>query len=70
MSDEDLHFILTKHSLIGRIKAFSLLFLPVAIAQGMEVGLEFVNLNYAGHLGDYKYLAGMGFSITSTNVLC
>ena len=36
----------------------------------MEIGLQFVNLNYAGHLGDSSYLAGMGFAITANNVLC
>ena len=35
----------------------------------METLIEFINLTYAGRLGQTKYLAGMGFSITAVHVL-
>ena len=46
------------------------LFAPVAISQFMEILIEFISLSYAGRLGETKYLAGMGFSITAINVMC
>ena len=46
------------------------LFAPVAISHSMEILIEFISLSYAGRLGQTKYLAGMGFSITVINVMC
>lgn len=59
-----------KYSLWRRIIQLLKLFAPVAISQLMEILIEFINLTYAGRLGQTKYLAGMGFSITAINVLC